>query len=236
MPTLAVGATEILTIVAVAGDQSTAVLGSQVDTSQLPESLRPALEQQRVQTFDLDVGSVKQVMGYAPKLGEMVITPLLMRGELRGALIVASDHRLAEDCTEGLATLAAEVALALESAALAEDLHRRRSEARFRSLVRGSSDVIMIVDADGVIQYASPSTERVLGYAGGRSRARPTWPSWRIRTTLPRLMPFLTMTRRARRPAPAGGVAGPASATAPGSPSRRSAPTCWTIRTCAASC
>ena len=57
------------------------------------------------------------------------------------------------------------MALALESAALAEDLHRRRSEARFRSLVRGSSDVIMIVDAEGVIQYASPSTERVLGYA-----------------------------------------------------------------------
>ena len=123
-------------------------------------------------------------MGYAPKLGEMVITPLLMRGELRGALIVASDHRLAEDCTEGLATLAAEVALALESAALAEDLHRRRSEARFRSLVRGSSDVIMIVDADGVIQFASPSTERVLGTRWTISR-RPTWPSWRTRTMPP---------------------------------------------------
>jgi diguanylate cyclase (GGDEF)-like protein/PAS domain S-box-containing protein len=31
--------------------------------------------------------------------------------------------------------------------------------------VRGASDVIMIVDGDGVIQFASPSTERVLGYA-----------------------------------------------------------------------
>src|SRR6185369_10409972 len=50
--TLVVGATEIRTIVAVAGDQSTAVPGSQVDTSKLPESLRPSLEQHRVRTFD----------------------------------------------------------------------------------------------------------------------------------------------------------------------------------------
>jgi len=50
--------------------------------------------------------------------------------------MVSSDYRLADDCTEGLATLASEAVLALESAALAEDLHRRRSEARFRSLVR----------------------------------------------------------------------------------------------------
>jgi diguanylate cyclase (GGDEF)-like protein/PAS domain S-box-containing protein len=162
--TLAIGPTDVMTIVAVAGDQSTTVLGSRVDTSQLPAALRPAAKQQHVRSLDVDVETVGQVMGYAPKLGEMVNTPLLMRGELRGALIVASDHRLAEDCTEGLATLASEVVLALESAALAEDLHRRRSEARFRSLVRGSSDVIMIVDEAGIIQFASPSTERLLGY------------------------------------------------------------------------
>jgi diguanylate cyclase (GGDEF)-like protein/PAS domain S-box-containing protein len=34
---------------------------------------------------------------------------------------------------------------------------------RFQSLVRSASDVILIVDADGAIQYATPAVERVLG-------------------------------------------------------------------------
>ena len=39
-----------------------------------------------------------------------------------------------------------------------------RSEARFSSLVQNSSDVVMLVDAEGTIRYVSPSVERVLGY------------------------------------------------------------------------
>jgi diguanylate cyclase (GGDEF)-like protein/PAS domain S-box-containing protein len=162
--TLVIGSTERVTIVAAVGDQPADVRGTEVDLLRLPEILRPSIRQRRVRPADLDVDAVKEVMGYAPKLGEMVLTPLLIREEFRGSLIVASDHQLPDECTEGLATLAAEVVLALESAALTEDLLRRRSEARLRSLVRGSSDVIMLTDASGVIQYASPSSERVLGY------------------------------------------------------------------------
>lgn len=40
----------------------------------------------------------------------------------------------------------------------------RASEQRFRALVEQSSDAIALLDADGVIRYASKSTERVLGY------------------------------------------------------------------------
>src|SRR6185369_7838672 len=40
----------------------------------------------------------------------------------------------------------------------------RRSEERFRSLVRNSVDVNMILAADGSILYESPAVERVLGY------------------------------------------------------------------------
>jgi PAS domain S-box-containing protein len=40
----------------------------------------------------------------------------------------------------------------------------RRSEERFRSLVRNSDDVNMIVSADGLITYERPAVERVLGY------------------------------------------------------------------------
>ncbi len=39
-----------------------------------------------------------------------------------------------------------------------------RSEDRFRSLVLNSSDAIVIVSAEGVVTYASPSVERLWGY------------------------------------------------------------------------
>ena len=45
---------------------------------------------------------------------------------------------------------------------LATDL--RRSEERFRSLVRNSADVNVILARDGTITYESPAVERVLGY------------------------------------------------------------------------
>jgi len=48
------------------------------------------------------------------------------------------------------------------STLLADDLSH--SEARFRSLVQNASDVIIVVDAAGVITYESPAVKRVLGY------------------------------------------------------------------------
>jgi diguanylate cyclase (GGDEF)-like protein/PAS domain S-box-containing protein len=60
--------------------------------------------------------------------------------------------------------LSSQAALALETQELAEDVHRRQSEARFRSLVQHSSDVMTITGRDGTVRYMSPSVERVLGF------------------------------------------------------------------------
>ena len=40
----------------------------------------------------------------------------------------------------------------------------RESEERFRTLIQNSSDLITILEPDGIIRYESPSVERVLGY------------------------------------------------------------------------
>jgi len=40
----------------------------------------------------------------------------------------------------------------------------RQSEAKFRSLIQNSSDIIGIIEIDGTIRYESPSIERILGY------------------------------------------------------------------------
>jgi diguanylate cyclase (GGDEF)-like protein/PAS domain S-box-containing protein len=41
---------------------------------------------------------------------------------------------------------------------------RSRKDAKFRSMIQNSSDVIAILDASGEIRYTSPSVRRVLGY------------------------------------------------------------------------
>jgi diguanylate cyclase (GGDEF)-like protein/PAS domain S-box-containing protein len=52
-----------------------------------------------------------------------------------------------------------------ENMALLAERAARQSEARFRALVQNSSDVILLVDAETVVRYQTPSAERVLGYA-----------------------------------------------------------------------
>ena len=46
------------------------------------------------------------------------------------------------------------------------NLTERRGNDRLASLVERSSDVVVLVDADGHISYASPALQTVLGYDG----------------------------------------------------------------------
>jgi diguanylate cyclase (GGDEF)-like protein/PAS domain S-box-containing protein len=79
-------------------------------------------------------------------------------------LVIAGAAIGAEDTRNALRTLAHQVALALGSAELSEELHRQASEARFSTLVQNSTDLITVLAADNTILYQSPSIERVLGY------------------------------------------------------------------------
>ncbi|NUS46301.1 MAG: diguanylate cyclase [Gemmatimonadaceae bacterium] len=51
-----------------------------------------------------------------------------------------------------------------QSAARLAEAAVRASEARFRSLVQHSSDLIFVIDANGAIQFASSSASRLMGY------------------------------------------------------------------------
>ena len=93
-----------------------------------------------------------------------LILPLSVRDEMRGVLFLSSRAPIPRELVDSLESLSSQVSLALEGASLAEDLHRRQNEARFRSLVAHSSDLITVLDAHGEVTYQSPSVERVLGY------------------------------------------------------------------------
>jgi diguanylate cyclase (GGDEF)-like protein/PAS domain S-box-containing protein len=53
----------------------------------------------------------------------------------------------------------------LEATVRARTSELTRSEARFRSLVQNSSDVITVIGTDGTVRYESPSTHAVLGHS-----------------------------------------------------------------------
>ena len=95
---------------------------------------------------------------------ESVVVPLSTQAADYGRLVVTSPVPAQAEVVVGLQTLAAQVALALESVALTEGLSRQRSEARVGALVQNSSDVIMVLDAGLVVRYVTPSVSRVLGH------------------------------------------------------------------------
>ncbi|MFI8081382.1 putative bifunctional diguanylate cyclase/phosphodiesterase [Kitasatospora sp. NPDC086009] len=84
---------------------------------------------------------------------------------LIGALIVTGTEQELTSLWSSLEILAAQAALAVERVMLSQEINRRNSEAYFRTLVQSASDVILILNADDGVRYASSSAERVLGYA-----------------------------------------------------------------------
>jgi diguanylate cyclase (GGDEF)-like protein/PAS domain S-box-containing protein len=94
----------------------------------------------------------------------VLLLPLSVRDDTRGWLVVCSSSTVPRELVDSLESLASQVSLAVEGTSLAEDLHRRQSEARFRSLVAHASDLITVLDAQGTVTYQSPSVERILGY------------------------------------------------------------------------
>ena len=94
------------------------------------------------------------------------------RSESVVMLVIAGPATAAEDTRNALRTLAHQVALALGSAELSEEIHRRASEARFSTLVQNSTDLITVLGADNTILYQSPSIERVLGYTADEVTGR----------------------------------------------------------------
>ena len=93
-----------------------------------------------------------------------LVVRLSVRDEEQGALVIQSQAAVPVDIIDSLGALASQASLALDAASLAENLHRQKSEARFRSLVAHSSDLITVLDKEGMVTYQSPSIERVLGY------------------------------------------------------------------------
>jgi PAS domain S-box-containing protein len=100
----------------------------------------------------------------APLMGDFEVTlrcPLAVEGSGShgpvGALFVAAEEADLVALQESAQVLATQAAMAVERITLSAEIDRRNSEAYFRTLVLNTADVILIVDDDDRVRYASPS-------------------------------------------------------------------------------
>ena len=154
---------EDYTVVAAAGGRED-VVGFTLSLSILPQWKRDRLKTHRSYEVAVTESEIAGPLGFPEDSLFLMSGPLFMKDELRGLLVVGSTSALPRANRDTLEALTSQVALALDSAALTEDLLRQQTEARFRSLVQNSTDVVMVVDADSTVRYVSPSVEGVFGY------------------------------------------------------------------------
>ena len=103
------------------------------------------------------------VAGLAPH--PVVLRSPLSGRRISGYLYVAAEETVLVSLQDAVQVLASQAALALEGLAANAEVVRRESQVYFRTLVLNAADVILIVDDDDRVRYASPSAE---GMFGGR--------------------------------------------------------------------
>ncbi|MCT4354017.1 aminotransferase class I/II-fold pyridoxal phosphate-dependent enzyme [Streptomyces sp. Je 1-79] len=129
-----------------------------------PELLAEGSRLVRTDELDPTVAHALAPMGHA------LLCPLALQapaaGEpLLGVLVLAAPEKKLRETSGPAQSLASQAALALERFGLSEEVNRRTSEAYFRTLVHNTSDVILIVDDDDTVRYASPSAESMFGHS-----------------------------------------------------------------------
>jgi diguanylate cyclase (GGDEF)-like protein/PAS domain S-box-containing protein len=154
-----------LVVAAAAGVGRGIALHRRFPLSAIREERRLALLANRAQVIEATDSPLTDLL-LLPRAerGVIVVAPLMVREELQGVMVIGTALPMPALVVEALEALTSQVSLALESAALTQDLLIRQSEARFASLVKNSSDVVLVIEPDTTVRYASPSAERVLGY------------------------------------------------------------------------
>jgi diguanylate cyclase (GGDEF)-like protein/PAS domain S-box-containing protein len=95
---------------------------------------------------------------------EYFFAPIPVDGKLGGVILAGTGASVGAEVRRGIEALGGRVAVALERIERTEEGLRRRARERFESLTRNATDIVMVLDGDGTVQYVSPAYERVLGH------------------------------------------------------------------------
>jgi diguanylate cyclase (GGDEF)-like protein/PAS domain S-box-containing protein len=130
----------------------------------LPPDSRADFAEGRPARLSHPDAAILGALGLVEPVQQLILCPINAGERLVGMAVITSEERVSARNAEAIEGLMPQASLAFERAELAENAHRQRVEARFRSLVQNATDLITVVDAEGVVAYQSPSVRGVLGY------------------------------------------------------------------------
>jgi diguanylate cyclase (GGDEF)-like protein len=120
---------ESFEVVSSLGRDSEIVAGTRRLLSGLPERSRTYGRETRTLQVDAETADeLEGALGFKPHAGTLTLTPLMIRNEFVGLLVVETPSPLPHEYKTGLTALCSEVALALQSARLTANLQRQARE------------------------------------------------------------------------------------------------------------
>jgi diguanylate cyclase (GGDEF)-like protein/PAS domain S-box-containing protein len=138
---------------------------------------KPSTAQEDEEDTETRVDRVGLFLPYIAVVGSLVVTTFFQFekghldsfvGWIRSFVILALVGRQVLSLLENLS-----LARHLEARVDERTAELRASKQRFQALVQHSSEVVILVDVYGTVEYVSESVHRVLGYAGGDLLGRP---------------------------------------------------------------
>ena len=91
------------------------------------------------------------------------LEPLAVARPSGGALLLSGRQEILDATRDVLEVLAAQAALALDRISLVEAVGRRDSDLYLRAVIRNTADIMLVVDSDQRIRYASPALRELVG-------------------------------------------------------------------------
>jgi hypothetical protein len=132
--------------------QPTHSRSSPIFVADLPPATRTALALSEWSTGDA-VRAFSTMFEADPGGASTSMYPFIVTKDLRAVVLVSGERAIPDGIATSVSVLVSQVVLALEREQLAEQIHRERSEARFRSLVQMATDVVTVVGVDADILY-----------------------------------------------------------------------------------
>ncbi|HEX9998876.1 MAG TPA: PAS domain-containing protein [Actinoplanes sp.] len=91
------------------------------------------------------------------------LEPLAVARPSGGALVLTGSRDVLTMARDALEVLAGQAALALDRINLVEAVGRRDSDLYLRAVIRNTADLMLVIDEDRRIRYASPAVHKLLG-------------------------------------------------------------------------
>lgn len=100
---------------------------------------------------------------YATLMCPLWLEPLAVARPNGGALVLVGRRDLLAATRDALEVLAGQAALALDRISLVEAVGRRDSDLYLRAVIRNTADIMLVIDEDQAIRYASPALRELIG-------------------------------------------------------------------------